>query len=225
MMRHVVVLKFVLVALLCASTFAAAQTQRVFVNTSLPPVSLNQPFNQPFVIASQAVGDAMKQVLTFDVLADVVVNICASDSTPSYCGGLAIGNFDIWICDSSDCKGSLRTNLADVATVQLFRLSPSLHVKATFARKYPSESRAAVLIGDIVLTETTPIGWIIWENGINGFGADGYYVAVTGPTSPVDLYSGNRYIVTTLTLTSFNSGQFQSSDTVQTSLLRVNTVP
>jgi hypothetical protein len=180
--------------------------------------------NQPFVIASQNVGLAMRQMLSFDVLADAAVSICAV--VPYHCG-VNYANFDIWMCDKSDCTGNLKTNLADVATTPLNAEIPMLHVKATFARKNATES-SAVLVGNIELTEPSGLsngligGWVVCGGTCAN---DGYgYVASTASKSSIDLSTGNRYIVITLTITSSET-PLPSSDTVQATLLRVNMVP
>ncbi len=163
-----------------------ANAQRVFVGTLYRAVTAPTQLGQQVILASVPVGDTMRTLKTFDVLAV---------GTFSTLGGG--GNYDlgISICDKVDCSGQLNAPIALSGRNQTQQddASEYLRVSGTFAQTNPGKPSAAILAGYIY-------GYIgfnrlsqqsyLWQGLEFGPAED-----VTPPTQPIDLYSGNRYVV------------------------------
>jgi hypothetical protein len=171
---------------------ANAHAQRVFVGTSYPSLTVPTQMGQIAILSSVPVGDSMRTLKTFDVLAVGTV-----DCSQAFCGNYDLG---VLICDKPDCSGQLQATVATSGGNETFNMPTSyLRVSGTFAQTNPGKPGAAVLMGYIY-------GYI----GLNRLSQQSYNWALSGPdygpaedvtppTQPIDLYSGNRYVAVALT--------------------------
>jgi hypothetical protein len=172
-----------------------AMPNNVFVSTSFPAVSLGS--SQDVVLASQPVGLSMRQLWSFDIFAEGTIS-------PS---NVYNGQIDVWICDKTDCTGSIKVNLANASLS--FNSGNYFHLKGTFAQTNHGHPTAAVLTGEL--------GYLLTPSGSDYITNEHLQDIATPPTPPIDLYTGNRFAV----LTTRGSG----GGTMTITVFRVNLLP
>ncbi len=210
-MRHIASIKLVLCLLLFAPSLAMAQDQRVFVRTSFPTVTFPTQPNQEVVLASQPVALAMRKLWSFDIFAEGVFNqYPITDHWQGY--------VDAWICDEINCTGNIKANLAHsvmyISTDFVYRF---LHLTGTFAQTNRGQQTIAILTGQLAYSLSDSSGDVASFPRL---------LSDTGQpqTQPIDLYTGNRYVVLTATSACPNC-QVSPSNTFTITIFRVNMLP